>query len=130
MSLFDGYGAAHTVVDGYVAGGYAWETRNDAYVAHAFVDETLELAVGGFRVHERELDYALLVYFVLGLQVQVDEQRCLLGQVASYGGAHANAVTDEVANGQLGVGQGVVDAVRVGAYFESGALGHPVDEAF
>lgn len=77
-----------------------------------------------------ELDDAGFVGFVAFGEEEVDEQGGLLGDVAGDGGAHADAVGDEVGGGEFGVGECVVETVGIGADFERGALGEPVDEAF
>jgi hypothetical protein len=42
--------------------------------------------------------------------------------------AHADAVSDEVTDGQGGVVEGVVETLSFGLDFEGAALGHPVDD--
>jgi hypothetical protein len=69
-----------------------------------------------------ELDDAFLVLFVAGAEVEVDQQRGLLRKVTGDGRPHADAVADEIADGELGVCEGVVEAVSLGANFEGAAL--------
>lgn len=127
---FDADGAALPVFDGDVLSRDAGETRDDARVAHAFVDEAEHFFVGGGVLSVSELDDPLFVLLVPGAEVQVDEQGRLLRHVACDGRAHADAVADEVAIGETGFREGLEQTVGVGADFVGGAFFEVVGEDF
>ena len=118
----DADGAALAVVDGDVLRCDAGEARDDAGVAHAFVDEAEEFLVGGRVLAVGELDDAGFVFLVARAEVEVDQEGGLLGEIAGDGCGHADAVADEISIGQTGFREGFVETVGIGSDLVGGAL--------